>query len=149
MQPLGLAASERGRRLNWIVEAAGKAGASAGPFAFEGGLRAQMPLSPVHLSGERKKDGVLVQWKRRGRMEADGWDASDIPLDEPFERYRVEVLEGEAVKRMAEVSEPLWFYPVAAELTDFPVLRDHISVRVRQLGRAVPLGVAAQAFLPL
>ncbi|MCD4658602.1 glycoside hydrolase TIM-barrel-like domain-containing protein [Agrobacterium sp.] len=149
VQPLGLAASERGRRLNWIVEAAGKAGASAGPFAFEGGLRAQMPLSPVHLSGERKKDGVLVQWKRRGRMEADGWDASDIPLDEPFERYRVEVLEGEAVKRVAEVSEPLWFYPVAAERTDFPVLRDHISVRVRQLGRAVPLGVAAQAFLPL
>ncbi|MGQ2949184.1 MAG: baseplate multidomain protein megatron [Agrobacterium sp.] len=149
VQPLGLAASERGRRLNWIVEAAGKAGASAGPFAFEGGLRAQMPLSPVHLSGERKKDGVLVQWKRRSRMEADGWDASDIPLDEPFERYRVEVLEGEAVKRMAEVSEPLWFYPVAAERTDFPVLRDHISVRVRQLGRAVPLGVAAQAFLPL
>ncbi len=82
-------------------------------------------------------------------MEADGWDASDIPLDEPFERYRVEVLEGEAVKRVSEVSEPRWFYPVAAELTDFPVLRDHISVRVRQLGRAVPLGVVAQAFLPL
>ncbi|MCA1866508.1 glycoside hydrolase TIM-barrel-like domain-containing protein [Agrobacterium genomosp. 3] len=149
VQPLGLAASERGRRLNWIVEAAGKAGASAGPFAFEGGLRAQMPLCPVHLSAERKKDGVLIRWKRRSRMEADGWDASDIPLDEPFERYRVEVLEGEAVKRVAEVSEPLWFYPVAAERTDFPVLRDHISVRVRQLGRAVPLGVAAQAFLPL
>lgn len=149
VQPLGLAASERGRRLNWIVEAAGKAGASAGPFAFEGGLRAQMPLCPVHLSAERKKDGVLIRWKRRSRMEADGWDASDIPLDEPFERYRVEVLEGEAVKRVAEVSEPFWFYPVAAERTDFPVLRDHISVRVRQLGRAVPPGVAAQAFLPL
>ncbi|NTZ89796.1 baseplate multidomain protein megatron [Agrobacterium tumefaciens] len=149
VQPLGLALGERGRRLNWMVEAAGKASASAGPFAFEGGLRAQTPLAPVHLSGERKSDGVLIKWKRRGRMEADGWDASDIPLDEPFERYRVEVLEGEAVKRMAEVSEPLWFYPVAAELTDFPVLRDHISVRVRQLGRAVPLGVVAQALLPL
>ncbi|MBO0134565.1 baseplate multidomain protein megatron [Agrobacterium burrii] len=149
VQPLGLALGERGRRLNWMVEAAGKVGASAGPFAFEGGLRAQTPLAPVHLSGERKSDGVLIKWKRRGRMEADGWDASDIPLDEPFERYRVEVLEGEAVKRMAEVSEPLWFYPAAAELTDFPILRDHISVRVRQLGRAVPLGVAAQALLPL
>ncbi|WP_454700465.1 baseplate multidomain protein megatron [Agrobacterium burrii] len=149
VQPLGLALSERGRRLNWMVEALGKASASAGPFAFEGGLRAQTPLAPVHLSGERKSDGVLIKWKRRGRIEADGWDASDIPLDEPFERYRVEVLEGEAVKRMAEVSESLWFYPAAAELTDFPALRDHISVRVRQLGRAVPLGVAAQALLPL
>ncbi|MGG2476210.1 hypothetical protein ACNVD4_12650, partial [Rhizobium sp. BR5] len=25
-------------------------GAPAGPFAFEGGLRAQTPLAPVHLS---------------------------------------------------------------------------------------------------
>lgn len=149
IQPLGLAANERGRRLNWIVEAAGMAGAPAGPFAFEGGVRAQTPLAPVHLSGERRSGGVLLKWKRRGRMEADGWDASDIPLDEPFELYRVEVLDGGTVRRVVEVSEPFWFYATADELTDFPVLRDHISVRVRQLGRAVPSGVAAQALLPL
>jgi hypothetical protein len=82
-------------------------------------------------------------------MDADGWEASEIPLDEAFERYRVEVLDGEEVRRTADVSEPFWFYPATAELTDFPALRDHISVRVRQLGRAVPLGVAAQAVLPL
>ncbi len=149
VQPLGLAASERGRRLNWIAEAAGMAGAMSGPFAFEGGLRALTPLAPVHLSAERRGDGVLFRWKRRGRVEADGWDASEIPLDEPFELYRVEVLDGETVRRVAEVSEPVWFYPAADELTDFPALRDHISVRVRQLGRAVPSGVAAKAVLPI
>ncbi|MDP9786450.1 baseplate multidomain protein megatron [Agrobacterium tumefaciens] len=147
VQPLGLAASERGRRLSWIAEAAGMAGAMSGPFAFEGGLRALTPLAPVHLSAERRGDGVLFRWKRRGRVEADGWDASEIPLDEPFELYRVEVLDGETVRRVAEVSEPVWFYPAADELTDFPALRDHISVRVRQLGRAVPSGVAAKAVL--
>lgn len=149
VQPLGLAANERGRRLNWIAEAAGMAGASAGPFAFEGGVRAQTPLAPVHLSGERRRDGILLKWKRRGRVEADGWDASDIPLEEPFELYRVEVLDGETVRRKVEVAEPFWFYPAADELTDFPVLRDHISVRVRQLGRAVPSGAVAEALLPL
>lgn len=149
IQPLGLAANERGRRLNWIVEAVGMAGAPAGPFAFEGGARAQTPLAPVHLSAERGRDGVLLRWKRRSRMEADGWDASDIPLDEPFELYRVEVLDGGTVRRAAEVPEPFWLYPAADELTDFPVPRDHISVRVRQLGRAVPSGVVAQALLPL
>ncbi|NSY95012.1 baseplate multidomain protein megatron [Agrobacterium tumefaciens] len=76
-------------------------------------------------------------------------DASDIPLDEPFELYRIEVLDGETVRRMAEVSQPFWFYPAADELTDFPALRDHISVRVRMLGRAVPSGVVAQATLPI
>ncbi|MBP2507202.1 hypothetical protein J2855_000808 [Agrobacterium tumefaciens] len=149
VQSLGLAANERGRRLNWIAEAAGMAGAMSGPFAFEGGLRALTPLAPVHLSAERRGDGVLFRWKRRGRVEADGWDASEIPLDEPFELYRVEVLDGETVRRVAEVSEPVWFYPAADELTDFPALRDHISVRVRQLGRAVPSGVAAKAVLPI
>lgn len=149
VQPLGLVASERGRRLNWIVEAAGMAGAPSGPFAFEGGLRALTPLAPAHLAAERRRDGVFIRWKRRGRVEADGWDASDIPLEEPFELYRVEVLDGEAVRRMAEVSQPFWFYPAADELTDFPALRDHISVRVRQLGRAVPSGVVAQATLPI
>ncbi|CAN7207604.1 hypothetical protein EXN32_22820 [Agrobacterium tumefaciens] len=149
VQPLGLAASERGRRLNWIAEAAGMAGAPSGPFAFEGGLRALTPLAPVHLAAERRGDGVFIRWKRRGRVEADGWDASDIPLDEPFELYRIEVLDGETVRRMAEVSQPFWFYPAADELTDFPALRDHISVRVRMLGRAVPSGVVAEATLPI
>ncbi|MCZ4075451.1 baseplate multidomain protein megatron [Agrobacterium sp. LMR679] len=149
VQPLGLAASERGRRLNWIAEAAGMVGAPSGPFAFEGGLRALTPLAPVHLAAERRGDGVFIRWKRRGRVEADGWDASDIPLDEPFELYRIEVLDGETVRRMAEVSQPFWFYPAADELTDFPALRDHISVRVRMLGRAVPPGVVAEATLPI
>lgn len=149
VQPLGLAASERGRRLNWIAEAAGMAGTPSGPFAFEGGLRALTPLAPVHLAAERRGDGVFIRWKRRGRVEADGWDASDIPLDEPFELYRIEVLDGETVRRVAEVSQPFWFYPAADELTDFPALRDHISVRVRMLGRAVPSGVVAQATLPI
>jgi len=147
--PLGLAASERGRRMNWIAEAAGMAGAPAGPFAFEGGVRAQTPLAPVHLSGKRRRDGILLKWKRRGRVEADGWDASDIPLDEPFELYRVEVMDGGTVRRAVEVPEPFWLYPAGDELTDFPQLRDHISVRVRQLGHAVPLGVVSQALLPL
>lgn len=149
VQPLGLAAGERGRRLNWIAEAQAVAGRPAGPFAFEGGLLAEKPLAPVHLSGRRTGEGILIRWIRRGRVDADGWQATDIPLDESSERYRVEVLEDETVRRVAEVSEPVWLYAAAAERTDFTSPKDHISVRVRQLGRAVPWGTAASAVLPL
>jgi hypothetical protein len=55
VQPLGLATEEMGLQLNWIAEAAG-VGGMAGPFAFQGGLRAQTPLSPVHISGVRGSD---------------------------------------------------------------------------------------------
>lgn len=144
MQPLGLAASERGRRLSLDRGSCGNGGRNERAFAFEGGLRALTPLAPVHLSAERRGDGVLFRWKRRGRVEADGWDASEIPLDEPFELYRVEVLDGETVRRVAEVSEPVWFYPAADELTDFPALRDHISVRVRQARPRGALGRGGQ-----
>ncbi|MFP3802243.1 hypothetical protein, partial [Paraburkholderia sp. SIMBA_027] len=46
--PLGLGGDEMGLRLNWIVEASGVSG-KIGPFVFEGGMRAETPLSPVHL----------------------------------------------------------------------------------------------------
>ncbi len=142
VMPLGLSSEERGVEMNWLVEAAGSAGGRAGPFVFAGGLRAQMPLSPVHLRGERRADGAIaVSWVRRGRDDADSWEASDIPLDEPDERYRLEVLDGETVLRSVEVAVPAYVYGAAAQIADFGALPTRILLRLRQLGRAVPLGV--------
>ncbi|MGI2035321.1 baseplate multidomain protein megatron [Rhizobium panacihumi] len=141
--PLGLALEERGVGLNWLVEAGGAAGGRAGPFAFAGGMRAEMPLSPVHVRADRRSDGgIAVSWIRRGRMDADSWEAADIPLDEPDERYRVEVLNGDGVVRSVDVTAPAYLYGVAEQMADFGVLQTRLLVRLRQLGRAVPLGVA-------
>ena len=146
--PLGLVSQERGLQLNWIVEAA--AGQTpVGPFAFAGGMRAETPLSPVHIRAQRITGGVQMRWIRRGRIDADGWDASDIPLDEAEERYRVEVLDGETLRRTSDVTAPFWLYPASEELADFGSAQSTLSVRICQLGRAVPLGVAAQAVLHL
>lgn len=146
--PLGLVSQERGLQLNWVVEAA--AGQTpVGPFAFVGGMRAETPLSPVHIRAQRVAGGVQLRWVRRGRIDADGWDASDIPLDEAEERYRVEVLDGETVKRRMEVSEARCLYAAGDELVDFGSAQATLSVRICQLGRAVPLGVAAQGILHL
>ena len=71
--------------------------------------------------------------------------AADIPLDEPFERYRVEVLSGSAVKRQAEVTSATWTYPQANELADFGSLQTALTVRVRQMGQRIPLGLPAVA----
>ncbi|MBT9368587.1 glycoside hydrolase/phage tail family protein [Rhizobium sp. CSW-27] len=139
--PLGLAASERGMVLNWLAEALGSGGGQAGPFAFAGGTRAETPLSPGHLRAVRGGDGVTFRWVRRGRIDADDWEASDIALDEPEERYRLEILAGETVRRLIEVSAPLALYPLASELDDFGAEQAGFRLRLRQLGRAVPLGI--------
>ncbi|TRL30678.1 baseplate multidomain protein megatron [Rhizobium straminoryzae] len=138
---LALAASERGMLLNWLAEAQGTGGGQAGPFAFAGGTRAETPLSPVHLAARRGEDGVTFTWVRRGRVDADDWEASDIVLDEPEERYRLEIFSGETMRRTIEVNAPNALYPLANEIDDFGVAQASFRLRLRQLGRAVPLGI--------
>jgi hypothetical protein len=48
------------------------------------GLR---PYSPCHLA----LNGRQITWVRRGRIESDGWDGTDIPLGEENESYLVQL----------------------------------------------------------
>jgi hypothetical protein len=146
VKPLGLRGDEAGLSLNWIAEAAGSL-AMAGPFMFAGGLRAETPLAPVHLRCRRTDAGdTVIAWTRRGRDNADSWTGADIPLDEPFERYRVEVLDGaDIVVRTVEVATPEWTYPLADEVLDFGERQTNLAVTIRQLGERVPLGLPARA----
>ena len=145
---LGLSAEERGRSMNWLAEAATALGSRVGPLSFTGGVRAETPLAPVHLRGRRVAGGFRLSWIRRGRIEADDWNATEIPLDEPEERYRIEVLHGAEVKRTAEVIGPQFLYAEADELADFASPQPTLAFRVRQIGRAVPLGLPAHAIIP-
>jgi hypothetical protein len=143
--PLGVSQNERGLLLNWIIEAGGRPTSPVGPLAFAGGMRAETPLSPVHLKASRTGEGVRFSWVRRSRVDADSWEASEIPLDETVERYRVEVLEGDVLRRTAETSGPVWLYETADEIADFGFVQDTLTLQVRQLGRIVPYGLPARA----
>lgn len=145
VKPLGLTRDEAGRDFNWIAEAAGAA--AAGPIVFAGGERAVTPLSPVHLRCRREALGVRFSWIRRGRLSADSWTAAEIPNDEGFEGYRVELLDGASVMRTVETGTPEWLYPAADEIADFGAPQSVLAIRVAQAGRHVPWGVARTATL--
>jgi hypothetical protein len=150
VMPLGLDVDEVGRLSNWLVEPVGMMPGQAGPFVFAGGERALTPLAPVHLRGRRDPGGaVRLSWVRRGRIDSDSWLAAEIPLDEPVEAYRLDILSGETTMRSIETSEPAFTYPTDQELADFGVPQAALSIRVRQLGRAIPLGLAARATIIL
>ncbi|MBB4142707.1 baseplate multidomain protein megatron [Rhizobium rhizoryzae] len=142
--PLGLTESERGLALNWIVEPVGAKAGRYGPRQTVAGLRAETPLAPFHLKAERREDGVSFRWVRRSRINADDWDAYDIALDEPEERYRLELLHAStgAVVAQAEVDACLHQYDLSQELNDFGFIQTSFRVRLAQLGRAVPRGIA-------
>ncbi|WJH39423.1 glycoside hydrolase/phage tail family protein [Aliirhizobium terrae] len=147
---LGLRSEERGRPLNWLAESLGQGAGRSGPYVFAGGVRAQTPLAPVHVEAVRQADGdIAVSWIRRGRIDADSWDALDIPMDEPDERYLVEVMAGGQVRRSAEVGTPAFVYSAADELADFGAREKVLDVRVRQMGRAVPFGIPARTVINL
>jgi hypothetical protein len=136
VRALGLVNAERGAAQNWILEPMGLVTELSGPFVFDGGLRAETPLAPVHARVVRQASGDMrISWIRRSRIEADAWAEGEVPLDEAEERYRLEILNGSAVLRVVEVAEAGFTYPVADELADFGGAQTVLGIRVRQLGR--------------
>jgi hypothetical protein len=104
------------------------------------------PYSPVHVTATRDDAGdIALQWVRRTRLNG-GWrDAVDVPLGESAERYEVEIMDGEAVKRVLITDAPQVTYSAAAQVSDFGAVQDSVQLRVYQLSDVVGRGRAAQA----
>jgi hypothetical protein len=149
VKPLPLATAERGATQNWILEPMGLVTEISGPHGFAGGLRAETPLSPVHLKAARSGAGdVALSWIRRGRTDSDSWSEGDIPLDEELERYRVEILDGAIVRRSVEVMVPQLTYAAGDEIADFGATQASLKLRIRQLGR-LAAGLPLEAIIPI
>ncbi len=147
VQAAGLAANETGLLLNWRVGPAGSdfSGANFSDHSEIGGLRALQPLSPVHLKADRNGAGdIVLSWTRRGRIDADSWEANDIALGEEREEYRVELASPSGpVVRSATVSGPALVYAGADIAADFGAMPPEIEVTVRQLSLSVGWGIPA------
>ncbi|WP_353642134.1 glycoside hydrolase TIM-barrel-like domain-containing protein [Mesorhizobium sp. WSM2239] len=146
VQPAGLRASEAGLLLNWRIGPS-EADISSENFSAHtetGGLRARLPLSPVHLRCRKNAGGAEISWIRRGRIDADDWVQSEIPLGEEREDYRIEIAAaGGPVVRTALSPEQNWQYPSVDILADFGGLPVEIDVTVRQLSAAAGWGIPA------
>lgn len=140
-----LAASEIGLPLHWRFGPANRDIAdrtyATTTHAFSGqGLK---PLSPVHVRSSRALDGALsLSWIRRTRVGGDAWEAVEVPLAEEWERYEVDILDGENVKRTLAVTSPACTYSATQQATDFGSPQSAIDVAVYQLsavyGRGTP-----------
>lgn len=142
----GLRAGESGLALNWRI---GPAAASFDDLHYvgltqAGGMRARLPLSPVHLRTQNQPDGaVQVSWVRRSRIDADSWEQAEIPLGEAQEAYRVEVksIDG-TLKKTIETATNKWLYAAADRIDDFGSTDDAFDLAIRQIGDGGP-GVAS------
>jgi hypothetical protein len=144
--PAGLQAGEIGLQLNWRVgpSAGDLSDVSFATSAQTGGVRALLPYAPVHIRGNWNGSDLALSWIRRGRLDADRWDASEIPLAEEAEQYQVAIApaDGGAV-RTETVSQPSWLYSAADIAADFDAPPAEVDVTVRQFSAAVGWGIAA------
>ncbi|MFC5385359.1 glycoside hydrolase/phage tail family protein [Aquamicrobium segne] len=150
--PAGLQTAEIGLELNWQV----------GPAAMEisdlhfvtekhrGGLRAQMPLSPVHLKAKRRADDVHLSWIRRSRLDADSWEMPEIPLGESHEEYQVTIAipDGDVVRTQV-VNTQGWLYPQSLIVEDFGVMPSMLDLTVQQFGGPTGWGLARTSRLTI
>lgn len=139
-QATGLREGEAGLELMWRVAPAGRDFGEDHTVteAHAGGVRASLPLSPVHLSATRQADGAFAfDWIRRGRIDADSWQGVEIPQDELVESYVLRIgAPGGATVRQVTVGTASWTYVAASLAADFPVLPPELELDLRQIGRA-------------
>jgi len=147
VRPAGLAAGEIGLPLIWRIGPAGEP-VSADTFVDQsaiGGLRAILPLAPVHLKCRRRASGTLeMSWTRRGRLDADDWAPADIPLGEAREEYRVTIAAaGGSPLRTATATAARFDYDAAMIAADFGTLPAALDLTVAQFSLAAGWGLAA------
>lgn len=115
--------------------------------SFSGiGLR---PYRPCHLTVKAGDGGLDIAWIRRGRIDANPWSETEIPLGETFERYRVRVIGGGQVLREHLVSDPSWQYSKEFQDIDNPSGENlPIWLEVAQISERFGVGPSAGITLP-
>jgi hypothetical protein len=96
------------------------------------------PYAPVHITGSRDgSDNLTIEWVRRVRKNGELQDYSDVELDQPHERYEVEVWTpgfGALVRTISGLTGPTATYTAAQQTTDFGSPQPAVSVLIYQLG---------------
>ncbi|ARQ00958.1 baseplate multidomain protein megatron [Pseudorhodoplanes sinuspersici] len=105
------------------------------------------PYAPVHLRATRGADGITLSWIRRTRVSGDSWETLDVPLGEDGERYEIDILDGDVVKRVLQSATTSVTYSSDDEIDDFGGALDTISVRIAQMSATVGRGVATEVAL--
>ncbi len=68
-------------------------------------------LAPAHLRATWALTAdIKLSWIRRGRLDADDFEAADIVLGEVEEQYRLRIWADEVVVRQETIADPQWVY---------------------------------------
>ena len=80
-----------------------------------------MPLPPAELEASRDQatGAVHLRWRRRNRLDRNGGQSFESPLDHAPEAYRLTIRQGSAVLRVVECVTPSWSYDLPSQTADW------------------------------
>jgi hypothetical protein len=103
------------------------------------------PFAPVQLRARRDGSGnIELAWIRRTRFGGVGWELSEVPLNEEREAYRLDILDGAALRRRVEPTSPAYVYLAADQATDFGGPAPAFTARIAQLSATAGPGFSLQ-----
>ncbi len=78
-------------------------------------------LSPVHLRAYKSSsDDYHIAWIRRGTLNSDNWEGSDIPFDTQDEKYNIRILDlGNSIRREITTTSQNFLYTKLMLIADF------------------------------
>jgi hypothetical protein len=107
--------------------------------------KALTPYAPTHARARRMAEGVVISFARRGRIDADAWEAVEIPLGEASEAYEIVIAHPGGARVLSGGATSI-LYAASAEIADFGAPQTSLSVEIFQMsarvGRGFPLAAA-------
>lgn len=120
-------------------KALGSASFVTSAHAYQG--EALKPLAPCHVALDAIDNDFMITWVRRGRVNADSWALSEIPLGEEYEAYEVDILVDGAVRRTLSSTSESVLYTYIDQVSDGALAG--FTAHVYQLSNSVGRGYAA------
>lgn len=104
------------------------------------------PPPPVHSSAYRQDDGGwAISWVRQSRIGWNWLDASDAPLGEDRERYRLVIRRADGVERAYELEKASFDY-AAADATADGLAGPEVTISIVQIGTCAASRPASLTF---
>lgn len=118
---------------------------SAGSFQFVNTGNSLRPYTPaVHELVRRSNDDIYLRWSPRIRRNGGLLNGQELEVDQPFERYEIDVMNGNSAVRTISTSAREWTYTAATQAVDFGGIQDSVFLRLYQIGQIIGRGFAQE-----
>ncbi|MDX1949053.1 MAG: glycoside hydrolase TIM-barrel-like domain-containing protein [Rickettsiales bacterium] len=105
------------------------------------------PFSPVHLEKKNIGDDIEISWIRRSRFRNNFSSLVEIPLAENSEKYEIDIMQDNDIKRTITANSPSCIYNSASQIQDFGTLQANLKVRIYQISDKTGRGFMSERIL--